>query len=269
MRMRWRSGRELEETDTSGSPLVTVVNETMAKRYFRGENAVGKQMFLSLVSGTHTLPEVAWQVVGVVADEKVRSLRDSSPGVYVSYRQSPALSPSVVVRGAVDPNRLLTSIETAVQAVNPGQPLSDVRTQEQILSLSFGSRRLRTVLLALFAGLALVLAALGIYGVLSYAVSQRTHELGIRAAFGATRGKQIRLVVGSGLFLTASGIAIGIFGSFAVGRVLSSLLFGVTPGDPATLSAVAAILLLVAAAACYAPARRATRVDPVVALRHE
>jgi len=247
-----------------------VVNETMAQRYFHGEDPVGKRMFLpQIVAGRRRGPDVAWQVVGVAADEKVKSLRDSSPGVYVSYRQSPALGISLVVRGALDPNRLTRTIEAAVRDLNPSQPLADIRTLDEIKSLSLGSNRLRTLLLSLFAGLALLLAAIGIYGVLSYAVTQRTQEMGIRAALGATRWDQLRLVLGSGLFVAGAGIAVGVFGSLAVTRVLASLLFGVTPRDPLTLLVVGAVLAFVAAVACYLPARRATRVDPVVALRHE
>ena len=269
LKMQLRQGRGLADTDTARAPLVAVINQTMAARYFRGEDPVGRRLSMPTVSENRRGPEVMWQIVGVVADETVKSLQDSSPGVYVSYRQSPALSPSLVVRSEMAPTHLVKSVEDAVRAVNPNQPLADIRTLEEIQALSLGSRRLRTTLLGVFAGLALLLAALGIYGVLAYAVSQRTQELGIRSALGATRGDQIRLVLSSGLFLAGAGIAVGVFGSLAVTRVMASLLFGVTPHDPWTLASVAAVLLLVAAAACYAPARRATHVDPVVALRHE
>jgi putative ABC transport system permease protein len=267
--MRLREGRVLAETDTAGSPRVAVINTTMALQYFRGEDPVGKRAVLPLVSGNQRGADVPWEIVGIVADETVKSLRDASPGVYVSYRQSPALSPSLVVRSAIDPSYLSTSIENAVRQVNPTQPLADIRTLEELRSLSFGSRRLRTFLLSLFAGLALLLAALGIYGVLSYVVSQRTQEIGIRAAMGAMPRDQLRLVMGNGLFLATVGIAAGVLGSLALTQVLTSLLFGVTPHDPWTLAAVGVILLAVAVIACYAPARRALRVDPVVALRHE
>ena len=269
LRMRLRQGRGLQEADAARTPLVAVINETMARQYFRGEDPIGKRAFLPVVSGSQRGAELPWQIVGVVADERVRSPRDASPGVYVSYRQSPALNPSLVVRSGLDPNRLVKSIEVAIRQVNPAQPLADIRTLEEIRSLSLGSRRLRTVLLALFAGLALLLAALGIYGVLSYTVSQRTQEIGIRAALGATRGDQIRLVLGNGLLLASTGIAVGVLGSLAITQGLASLLFDVTPHDAWTLSGVGAVLLCVAVAACYAPARRALRVDPVVALRHE
>ena len=268
--MRLRQGRGLAETDTAPTPLVTVLNQTMAQRYFRGENPVGRRIFLpQIVSGRRRGPDAAWVVVGVVADEKVKSLRDSSPGVYVSYRQSPALGVSLVVRGALDPNHLTRSIEAAVRDLNPSQPLADIRTLDEIKALSLGSNRLRTLLLALFAGLALLLAAIGIYGVLSYAVTQRTQEMGIRAALGATRWDQLRLVLTSGFFVAGTGIAVGVFGSLAVTSVMSSLLYGVNPRDPWTLLVVGSVLAFVAALACYLPARRAARVDPVVALRHE
>jgi len=267
--MHLREGRGLADSDTARSPYVAVINQTMALRYFRGEPPLGRRLLIPRVSVNRRGSEVSWEIIGVVADEMVKGPRDASPGVYVSYRQSPSLSPSLVVRSAIPPNRLIRSVESAVGSVNPSQPLADIRTMEEIESLALGSRRLRTVLLGLFAGLALLLAALGIYGVLSYAVSQRTQELGIRSALGATRGNQIRLVLASGLFLTISGIAVGVFASLAVTRVLGNLLFGVTPHDPWTLASVAAILLLVAAAACFTPARRATRVDPIIALRHE
>ena len=268
--MRLRAGRGLAESDAAQTPLVAVVNQTMAERYFRGQAPVGQRVWLpQIVAGRRRGPDAAWEVVGVVADEKVKSLQDTSPGVYVSYRQSPAFGVSLVVRGAFDPNRLTRSIESAVRDLNPSQPLADFRTLDEIESLSLGSNRLRTLLLALFAGLALLLAAIGIYGVLSYAVSQRTQEMGIRAALGATRWDQLRLVMRGVLLVTGAGIATGLFASLVATRVMASLLFGVSPRDPFTLLLVGVVLAAVAAFACYLPARRATRVDPVVALRHE
>jgi len=268
--MKLREGRGLSETDTAGTPLAMVINESMAQRYFSEAPAVGARAFLpQIVAGQRRGPEVAWQVVGVVNDEKVKSLQDSSPGVYVSYRQSPVLGVSLVVRGALDPSRLVKAIERAVRELNPAQPVADVRMLEELKSLSLGSNRLSTALLGIFAGLALLLAAIGIYGVLSYSVAQRTQEMGIRAALGATRRDQIRLVLGGGLFLTGFGIALGVFSSLALTRVMESLLFEVSPRDPWTLVAVGVVLVTVAAVACFAPARRATLVDPVVALRHQ
>lgn len=268
--MRLREGRGLSETDTARTPFVVVINESMAERYFAGEEPVGKRIVLPrIISGQHRGPDSVWQVAGVVGDEKVRGLNDSSAGVYVSYRQSPALGVSLVVRAAMDPNRLVKAIQTAVRDLNPSQPLADIRPLEEIKEATLGSNRLRTGLLSLFAGLALLLAAIGIYGVLSYSVAQRGQEIGIRAALGATRWDQLRLVVGGGLALAGFGIVAGVCGSLALNRVLSSLLFGVSPHDPVTLVLVAAVLLIVASAACIVPARRAMRIDPVRALRHE
>jgi len=174
-----------------------------------------------------------------------------------------------VVRGAIDPAELVKSIERAVWQVNKNQAIDEVKTLEQIKSDSLGANRLRTILLGVFAGLALLLAAIGVYGVISYSVAQRTHEIGVRAALGASRWAQLSLVLKSGMVLTAAGLAIGLLGALGLTRLLSSLLFGISPRDPWTLMLVGVVLAVIAAAACYIPAHRAARVDPVVALRHE
>jgi putative ABC transport system permease protein len=276
--MRLLKGRWLAETDAPATVPVAVINETMATRYFKGEDPIGKRVLIQqlgrsgwtwLTPGRLLGPETAWQVVGVVADEKVWRLDDSSAGLYVSFKQSPTSQTALVVRGAMDPTRLVKSIQSAVWQVNKNQPLDDVRTLEQIKSESLGENRLRTVLLGVFAGLALLLAAIGIYGVISYSVAQRTHEMAVRAALGASRWDQLRLVLKSGMSLTAIGMAIGVAGALALTRLLASLLFGVSPRDPWTLALAGAVLAAVAAAACYIPAQRATRVDPAVALRHD
>jgi putative ABC transport system permease protein len=199
----------------------------------------------------------------------VNSLDDSSPGVYVSFKQSPAVDTGLVVKTAIDPGIVTKSIQRAIWAVNKNQAVNDIKTLETIKSESLGGNRLRTALLGSFAGLAMLLAAIGIYGVISYSVAQRTHEMGVRAALGATNWDQLRLVLGSAMSLAGVGLGIGILGSLAFTRVLASLLFGVSPRDPVTLAIVAAVLAAVAFVACYVPARRATRVDPVVALRYE
>ena len=269
--MRLLKGRGLAETDTKGSPPVTVINESMMKRYFKNQEPVGKRILIQqIVSGQHELgPEVPWQVVGVVADEKVDGLDDSSPGVYVSYKQSPAIGTALVVRGAMDPNPLVKAIQGAVWELNKNQALDNVRTLEQIKSESLGGNRLRTVLLGVFAGLALLLAAIGIYGVISYSVAQRTHEMGVRAALGASNWDQMRLVLGSAMSLTGIGLGLGVLGALGITRMLASLLFGVSPHDPPLLAIVAVILSGVALAACYLQARRSAKVDPMVALRYE
>jgi putative ABC transport system permease protein len=269
--MRMLKGRWLAETDTPSTLPVAVINETMAKRSFKDQDPIGQRILIQqVIPGQHLLgPEIPWQVVGVVADEKMDSLDDSSSGLYVSYKQSPTLETALVVRGAMEPTRLLKSIQSAVWQLNKNQAFDDVKTLEQIKSDSLGENRFRTMLLGAFAGLALLLAAIGIYGVISYSVAQRTHEMGVRAALGAGRWDQLRLVLKSGLALTAIGMGIGIVGALALTRLLASLPFGVSPYDPWTLALVSVVLAAVAGAACFIPARRVTKVDPMVALRHE
>jgi putative ABC transport system permease protein len=269
--MRMLKGRWLAEADTPGAIPVAVINETMAQHTFKGQDPIGKRILIQqIIPGQPAVgPEIPWQVVGVVADEKIHSLDDLSSGLYVSYKQSPTPQTALVVRGAMDPTRLVKSIQTAVWQLNKNQSIDDIKTLDQIKSDSLGENRFRTLLLGAFAGLALLLAALGIYGVISYSVAQRTHEMGVRAALGASRGDQLRLVLMGGMTLTTIGIGIGIVGALGLTRLLASLLFGVSPHDPWTLVVVSVVLAIVAGAACFIPARRATKVDPMVALRYE
>jgi putative ABC transport system permease protein len=269
--MRLLKGRWLAETDTPGALPVAVINETMAKLYFKNQDPIGRRISIQqIVPDRPELGlEIPWQVVGVVADEKTDSLDDSSSGLYVSYKQSPFPQMALVVRGAMDPMHLVKSIQSAVWQLNKNQAFQDIKTLDQIKSDSLGENRMRTVLLGAFAALALVLAAIGIYGVISYSVAQRTHEMGLRAALGASRWDQLRLVLKGGMTLTAIGMAIGTAGALALTRLLASLLFGVSPHDPWTLALVSVVLAAVATAACFIPARRAAKVDPMVALRYE
>jgi len=269
--MRMVKGRWISETDSSGSVPVTVINQTMANRYFKNEDPIGKRIRIEeIVPGKPALgPEIPWQVVGVVADEKAFSLDGSSAGLYLPYKQSPSIYLAVVVRGAIEPDRFTKAVEAAVWQVNKNQSIDSVKTLETIKSDSLGEERLRTVLLGVFAALALLLAAIGVYGVISYSVAQRTHEIGVRAALGAGRWDQLRLVLKDGMLLTAAGLAIGVVGALGLTRLLASLLFGVSPRDPWTLLLVGAVMVGVAAAACFIPAHRAASVDPLVALRHE
>ncbi len=269
--MRLIKGRWLAESDAPGTSPVAVINETMAKRYFKNEDPIGKLILIQqIIPGQPALgPEIPWQVVGVVADEKPFSLDDSSAGLYVSYKQSPTTRTALVIRGVMDPNHLVKSIERAIWQVNKAQSVDQIKMLEQIKSDSLGQNRLRAILLGTFAGLALLLAAIGVYGVISYSVTQRTHEIGVRAALGAGFWSQLSMVLRDGMTLAAVGLAIGLLGALGLTRLLSGLLFGVSPRDPWTLLLVSIILAAVAAAACYIPAQRAARVDPLVALRHE
>ncbi len=210
-------------------------------------------------------------MVGVVADERVTNLdnKRDNPGVYVSNEQSPVYFGGVVVRGAIDPSRLQHAMEQAVHDVDKDQPLTDVKMLEQIKAESMVGDRLRSLLLAVFAGVALLLSAMGIYGVISYSVAQRTGEIGIRAALGASRGNLVSLILRNGLWMTTAGLLLGFAGALGLTRLLATLLFGIQAYDPLTMASVAAILGCVGLFASYVPARRAASVDPAVTLRNE
>jgi predicted permease len=267
-----KKGRLLTDRDIKGAPPVTVINETMAKRFFKDEDPIGKRVLVQeIIYGKPQLgPEIPWEIVGMIADEKVNGLDDTkSAGMYVSYAQSPTQFMNLVVKGIVNPETLQQAIRHEVQQVDRNQPLTDIRTMEQIKTESVASNRLRTMLLGVFAGIALLLAAIGIYGVISYSVAQRTHEMGVRLALGASRRDILGLIVGNGMLLAGIGLAIGGAGALALTRLLTTLLFGVSATDPWTMSATAVLLVSVSALACFVPARRATAVDPLVALREE
>ncbi len=269
--MRLLKGRGLAETDVAGAPPVTVINETMAKLYFKGEDPIGKRILIrQLVPGKRGRgPEIPWQVVGVVADEKVFSLDEDFPVIYVTFYQSPGTRISLVVRAAMNPSLLTRSIEQAIWNVNKNQAVANVQTLEEIKSQSVAPARLRTVLLAIFAGIAVLLAAAGIYGVLSYSVAQRVHEMAIRLALGASPGDLLKLVIGKAMLMVLVGLGLGVAGARALTRVLASLLYDTSPMDPMTWAAAGGLLAAVALLACYIPARRATKVDPMAVLRYE
>ncbi|HEU4689200.1 MAG TPA: ABC transporter permease [Vicinamibacterales bacterium] len=265
-------GRLLSDRDTSNSPPALVMNERLAKRFFPNEDPVGKHILIQqIIPGQTGLgPDISWEVVGVLGDEKIGGPTDvQSAGVYVSNEQSPVYGLVMTVRGSVNPMTLQAPITAAIRGVNKDQAISDIRTVEQIRDQSMGGRRLVAVLLGTFGTVALVLAGLGIYGVISYNVAQRTREIGIRAALGATQRSLLRLILDRGIRLTLIGLAIGAAGAIGLTRLLASLLFGVGARDPVTMVSVGVILAAVAVIASYVPARRAMRVDPVVALRYE
>ncbi|HEV2664259.1 MAG TPA: ABC transporter permease, partial [Blastocatellia bacterium] len=263
-------GRLLTERDAGDAPRVAVVNETMAKNMFPDEDPLGRRIAFTGSSN----PEW-YEIVGVVGDVKQYGLDQPTPmQTYEPYVQQPPSSQALssmtlVVRTSGDPTNFTAAIRNAVLQVDKEQPLSNVRTLDQLLSTSIAQRRFSMLLLGVFAAVALVLAAVGIYGVLNYAVTQRMREIGIRMALGAGQRDVLKLVVSHGMLLTLLGVAAGLAGAFALTRLLTTLLFGVSPTDPLTFAVIALLLALVALLACWIPARRATRVDPIVTLRSE
>ena len=272
--IRLNKGRTLAPTDVHGAPPAAVINETFARRFFAGVDPIGQRILVQeIVPGKTQLgDEIPWEVVGVVADEAVGGLdsdRDRNPGMYVSNQQSITYGQSVALRSARDTALLREAVKKAVHGLSPDQTLPDMKTLDQIKEESFAGERFRVLLLGTFAAVSLLLSAIGIYGVVSYSVSQRTREIGIRAALGASRGTVLRLVLRHGMGLAILGLLLGVAGSFGLNRLLQSLLFNIGDRDPVTLATVFAVLGVVALFACLIPAQRATRVDPLIALRDE
>jgi len=273
--MRLLKGRSLDESDAANTVPVTVINETMAKTYFKGEDPIGKHILIrQLMFGKSARgPEIPWQVVGVVKDEKVGgkvfSLGEDIPVIYVTFYQSPGTRNSLVVRAAMDPLLLSGSIEQAIWKVNNNQAVTNIETLEEIQSQSVAPARLRTALLTIFAGIALLLAAVGIYGVVSYTVAQRAREMAIRVALGATQGDLLKLVIGKTMLVVLVGLALGGGAALGLTRVLASLLYDTSPTDRGTWVVAGALLAAAALLACYFPARRVTKVDPLTVLRFE
>jgi predicted permease len=260
-------GRFFTDNDRMGSVPVAIVDQELARRYWPTEDPIGKRLAFSLAESG----EPNWiQVVGVVGHVAHDGLdAERKVQVYRPYRQTGASSLTLAVRTVGDPNRSVSAIRAAVRAVDPSQPISQVQTMDELLNASVGQRRLSMVLLGVFAGIALLLASIGIYGVMSFDVARRAREMGLRMALGAERGSVLKLVMRHGMKLALIGVGIGLVGAFALTRVIASQLYGVDRTDPVTFAAVAALLLGVAVAATLIPAFRATRVDPMIALRSE
>jgi putative ABC transport system permease protein len=260
-------GRLIERSDDEQAPRVLVVSEFVAKRFFPNGDAIGKRIRLGKLTS-----DFPWAtIVGVVGDVRTFALDEPpQPTMYwpvAQIRATPSLA--IVVRTNSDPATLTGPVREAIAKIDPAQPIYDMQTLDQLVAKSLGQRRFTLTLMVLFGIIALVLSAIGIYGVMAFAVTQRTQEIGIRMALGARAIDVLRMVVGSGMFLAAIGVAVGLIGSFGLTRLMSSLLFGVSPTDLVTFALVTAGLLVVALLACYIPARRATKVDPLVALRYE
>ncbi|MEJ7618633.1 MAG: FtsX-like permease family protein [Pyrinomonadaceae bacterium] len=260
-------GRQFGEQDRVDSPRVVVVSQEMARRFWSGEDPLGKR----IKTGGANSPSPWMEIVGVAKDvRQVRLDADPKPQMYVPYAQPIFFQPNhLVVRTDVEPRSLAATVRRTVWEIDKDQPVSNIRTMEDVLSESLARQRFSMLLLGIFAAVALVLAAVGIYGVMSYSVAQRTHEIGIRMALGAQASDVLKLAVGHGLKLVLIGLAIGLVAAFILTRVMSSLLFGVSATDPITFITISLILMSVAVLACFFPARRATKVDPLIALRYE
>jgi putative ABC transport system permease protein len=263
-------GRFLTEADTGQSPFVVVVNDALARQYFPNEDALGKRIQVGAIP-EKDVPTM--QIVGIVGNIKQNLATESQAEVYVPYRQADTLLPvfslSLVLRTVSDPRALVSGLRAAVREIDPNQPLVKVRTMEENIATSVSDSRFRTTLLAIFAGCALLLSVVGLYGVMTYSVTQRIPEIGIRLTLGAQRGEILRMVLGEGLRLALIGTVLGTAGAFFLTRILARFLFGIGAADPLTYAGVAALLIAVALLACYLPARRAMAVDPMIALRHE
>ncbi|HKD92556.1 MAG TPA: FtsX-like permease family protein, partial [Terriglobales bacterium] len=270
LRIPLLQGRWITEADREGAPPVVVINARMARTFFPNESPLGHYL---QVGGTPDKDTPWMQVVGVVGDVKEALGTDASAQYYVPFRQAdkvlPVFALSMVLRTADDPLTLAGAFRNAVREINPDQPVLRIRTMEDNIADSVSQPRFRTVLLAIFAGVALALAAIGIFSVMAYAVTQRTRELGVRMALGASRERILALVLGNGALLTIVGVLVGLGASVLLTRYLAALLFGVGRFDVVTLVIMAALVVMVSLAACYIPARRATKVDPMIALRYE
>jgi putative ABC transport system permease protein len=263
-------GRTFDEHDTQKSPPVIIVNETFARRYFGDEEVLGQHILIEGEGGEDTTPP-AREIIGVVGDVRHQSLdADSGPEYYLPYTQAPEPFMTLVVRASsLDPAGFASSVKQTIKQWDRDQYVAPMKRMTELVSESVARRQFNTVLTGLFALLALLLASIGIFGVMSYMVMQRTKEIGVRIALGAQTRDVIGLVVGQAMKLILAGVALGLAAAFALTRVLSSMLFGVAPTDPLTFVAVSLLLIVFALVACLLPARRASGVDPLVALRYE
>jgi putative ABC transport system permease protein len=259
-------GREFTDRDGIDAPRVLIVNEAMAHRYWPGEDPIGRRVAFDQVNGQPNWREI----VGVVKDVRHTSLdSDPRPEMYLPFTQFPSFFMTIVLRTTGDPLSLAGAARSQVLAVSSDQTISNIHTMEELLANSIAERRFNMLLLGVFAMIALLLSAVGIYGVMSYSVAQRSHEIGVRMALGAQSSDVLALVVKQGMTLALAGLGIGLVAAFGITRIMVSLLYGVSATDPLTFSIIALLLGSVALLACYLPARRATKVDPMVALRYE
>src|SRR5262249_43551239 len=261
MGMRLIAGREFNERDNENSRKVVIISEATARRHFPNEDPIGKRI-------GNGRPDGWREIIGITADVKHFGLtQDARVSMFFPHSQQPARRMFIVARTAADPLSLSSALRGAVAAMDKNLAVSNISAMEEITAQSIGQERFTLLLLGLFSALGLSVA--GIYGVMSYAVSQRTHEIGVRVALGAQTSDVLKLVVTQGMALVSAGVGIGLASSLALTGFIRRLLFGVSATDPMTFAGVAALLALVALVACYVPARRASKVDPMIALRCE
>jgi putative ABC transport system permease protein len=260
------AGREFDDRDITNAPQTAIINETMARRYFAGENPIGQKIVIAYLGQRLTR-----EIVGVAGDVKQEEpSKPTKPEILIPFAQQPWFSGSLLVRSAhPDPLTVKNAVQQAIWSVNPELPKSKAEPLTATLAGHVAEPRLYALLLGVFATIALTLAAVGIYSVIAYSVAQRTQEIGVRIALGAQTGAILKLVVGQGMKLVASGVALGLAASFSLTRLMSNMLFGVSAVDPMTFGAITLLLTFVALLACWVPARRATEVDPMIALRYE
>jgi len=257
-------GRGFTDRDTENAPKVVVINETAVRKYFPNENPIGRRFGYSVETSGQT------EIVGVLRDAKYNSVRDSAPPtMYVPYLQATASNPAFDVRTAGDPVGVMGAIREAVRRIDPNMPLMDMSTQMEQIEKRFLQEKLFAQAYAVFGGLALLVASVGLFGLMSYSVSRRTNEIGIRMALGAQRLDVLRLVMRESMLLVIAGVTIGLALAVAASRLVATLLFGLAPTDAITMVLAMSVMVLVSAIAGYLPARRAARVDPMVALHYE
>jgi putative ABC transport system permease protein len=277
MGIRLLAGRAFSESDHYETPRVAVISEALAKRCFPNENPVGERFHASRLNPGQVAPPDRWssqspwvEIVGVASDVKSLDLDAKvALDIYVPYWQWPMQSPALLLRAAGDPARLASALRGEINALNKNLPAPKIQTMDDRLRDAAAQPRFQTLLLGLFGLLALALVSTGVYGVVSYSVARRSREIGLRMALGAQTRDVLRLVIGQGMTLALIGIAVGLAGALALTRVMASLLYGLGATDPATFAAVTLLLVVVAFAACWIPARRATKVDPMIALKCE
>jgi len=271
-------GRAFTDQDHDQAPRTTIINDTMARRFWPGQQPIGKHIALDVETmrffadrpPEFDLPAGMREIVGVVRDVKHQGLEtESQPEMYIPEAQRPELEMTLVIRAPVDQAALAVAVRSAVVAIDPDQPVAGIKPMSQLLGDSMAKQRFNYILLTIFAAVALILSAMGVYGVMAYTVAQRTSEMGIRIAMGARAGDVLRLVLVQGMKPVLVGLGLGLAGAAALTRLMDRLLFGVSTTDPLTFAGVAVLLSVVAVLACYIPARRAAALDPMTALRYE